>query len=427
MKSSIKLTKCSFVGQNNGIITDCHAHSYDSNKKITFCAENTGTLVRSFEIEKPRPTETAPPENPFTESDHQEYSKTEASTPTITIQSKEDLIAFQKKVNQGDPSYLKGNVELLCDIDLSKEHWTPIGSTNAFSFQGTFYGNGHTISSLHIKQTKLPAVGFFGYIKNATIRDLTISGSAQGGTYTGLFTGVSTNSTIQNSNVYGMVSGKGFVGLFAGQNTGSITNCYAEGKFHASKKPALVISGIAVSCTIVVVTLAALQRQNKTAPEYFPAIPIDNGVERLDYEEPVKGKNSISCDFSTKLTANKKGKVTVGFKNPGSSNQFVIMQLQITDKELLSKIGKTGRTQEEQSKLDKLDTYDPAAYRVVIGKSGTIPPGFKLDKFTLEKLPDGTTLPSGEYEAIVYLSFYDIHSNSESMIHTQSPVKLIVE
>ena len=72
------------------------------------------------------------------------------------------------------------------DIDLGGNEWTPIGGDQAFT--GTFDGNGHTISNL--TATKNPSSGdptrgvaLFGYVKNATIKNLKIESCNLQGRY----------------------------------------------------------------------------------------------------------------------------------------------------------------------------------------------------------------------------------------------------
>jgi hypothetical protein len=63
------------------------------------------------------------------------------------------------------------------DIDLTEVdygNWTPVG-TSSDPFQGTFDGNGHTISGLKFNDSSY--AGLFGYVSGATIENLTISGS----------------------------------------------------------------------------------------------------------------------------------------------------------------------------------------------------------------------------------------------------------
>ena len=77
-------------------------------------------------------------------------------------------------------------VSLAADIDLNAGgilQWTPIG-TSAAPFKGTFDAGGHIISALSIANTA-SYQGLFGYIDNAAVKNLTITGSIIGAGYLG--------------------------------------------------------------------------------------------------------------------------------------------------------------------------------------------------------------------------------------------------
>ena len=124
------------------------------------------------------------------------------------ISSAEDLKVFRDIVNGTDGQAKNtGAWGVLTDnIDLSGEEWTPIGKVpesaenQDLPYKGTFNGNGHTIKGLKI--TSGEYAGLFGYIRGATIADVTLKGGsiktegkytyaggivayAQGGTITG--------------------------------------------------------------------------------------------------------------------------------------------------------------------------------------------------------------------------------------------------
>ena len=104
---------------------------------------------------------------------------------------------------------LTGSYVLTADIDLGSTSWTPIGTTDeAHSFQGTFDGNGYSISNLH-----------------ATF-------DASNATYVGLFGRIGDNGIVKNVNLVGgelkVTAGAcptGNIGSIAGVNHGDILNC----------------------------------------------------------------------------------------------------------------------------------------------------------------------------------------------------------
>ena len=95
---------------------------------------------------------------------------------------------------------------LTADIDLNNEPWTPIGKytddgTNN-PYTGTFNGQGHTIKGLYVN---LPdaAVGLFGCLNGAAVRNLTVDGYVQGCNTVGGIAGkasanIAVPSTVEN-------------------------------------------------------------------------------------------------------------------------------------------------------------------------------------------------------------------------------------
>ncbi|MGN0182665.1 MAG: hypothetical protein ACI4DP_09715, partial [Candidatus Ornithomonoglobus sp.] len=103
----------------------------------------------------------------------------------IHISAAQDLKDFADDVNIGN-TYACKTVVLDNDIDLSQicgedingetVSWTPIGAETIFD--GTFNGNGHTISGLYINSKYVNLAGVFGFCgENSQIVNLTVEGS----------------------------------------------------------------------------------------------------------------------------------------------------------------------------------------------------------------------------------------------------------
>ena len=121
----------------------------------------------------------------------------------VTIRSLADFQAFAQ--NCVSDIWSQGiTVELTADLDLSQIAFTPIPI-----FQGTFHGNGHTISG--------------------------INWSGQGSKY-GLFRTLTGSALVEDLHVEGTLSPGGSAaaaGLLAGENSGTITGCTASGSVTA--------------------------------------------------------------------------------------------------------------------------------------------------------------------------------------------------
>ena len=114
--------------------------------------------------------------------------------------------------------------KLMADIDLTEfiadnypsDGWLPIGNSSA-KFQGTFNGNGKTISGLTINRVSTDDVGFFGSISGATIKDLTIIAvSIRGKQYVGGIAGDADESNISLCEVEVNLTGTDYLGGIAG-------------------------------------------------------------------------------------------------------------------------------------------------------------------------------------------------------------------
>lgn len=135
------------------------------------------------------------------------YAKNLTSIPaagdTVYIKDAADLYALQTLVNSGylfnadgskiilsttGISFENVTFEQLEDIDLTTndntKKWVPIGKTNStyvptsYPFSGNYAGNNKTINILmsYSSGTEL-TLGLFGYVKNGSVKDITVSGN----------------------------------------------------------------------------------------------------------------------------------------------------------------------------------------------------------------------------------------------------------
>lgn len=96
----------------------------------------------------------------------------------FTLATSEALAGLSQLVGEGT-SFAGKTIRLSRDIDLGGKEWTPIGSADTL-FQGTFDGNGHTVSGISMNREWVRTEsGLFGAVKDAAIRNLTTEGSIQ--------------------------------------------------------------------------------------------------------------------------------------------------------------------------------------------------------------------------------------------------------
>lgn len=147
-----------------------------------------------------------------------------------------ELAYLAEKVNGGE-SYSGNYFKLTSDIRLNADDvptagdslnsWTSIGNAMRKKFQGTFDGNGHTITGLYINNAT-QYQGLFGNISTGgVVKNLVVAGRviATGQNNVGGIVARLSGGTVQNCGFYGAVTaGTSNAGGVVGQ--GSATNCW---------------------------------------------------------------------------------------------------------------------------------------------------------------------------------------------------------
>ncbi len=159
---------------------------------------------------------------------------------SYTVYTANGLLAWNEAA-QSDPSL---NCTLTADINMTGKEWTPVGNSGQ-TYNGTFDGQGHTITGLDISSPS-EAVALFhnigggGKVMNLQLKYVTYNGStAMGGIAHG------NNGTITACSVMGTLTNKtnnGAVGGIAAINYGTITACWFNGTITGGSN----VGGIAV-------------------------------------------------------------------------------------------------------------------------------------------------------------------------------------
>ena len=162
------------------------------------------------------------------------------------------LYWFADKVNNDYDNYNRANAILTDNITVNKNvlvsgelntneevvaafrAWTPIGNDGSIYYNGTFEGNGKTVSGLYFNESNTSYVGLFGCTGSATIQNVSVADSYfHGNIYVGGVAG-SGDGTITNCRNAAYVSGYGYVGGINGHcHDVTIENCYNTGTVKA--------------------------------------------------------------------------------------------------------------------------------------------------------------------------------------------------
>lgn len=142
------------------------------------------------------------------------------------------LAWFANEVNSGKYT-ISG--ALTNDIDLCHFDWTPIGGTKSnTSFQGQFYGQGHTVAGLYINNPSGTYQALFGYVKDSEISGIIVVGEVSAKQYAaGVVAYLGVNSYVDrcanHANITNTSTYTGGITGSASQSTCTVTNCYNTG------------------------------------------------------------------------------------------------------------------------------------------------------------------------------------------------------
>ena len=159
------------------------------------------------------------------------------------LKTADHLAWFRDFVNEGNMKACAKIADDVKEIDMStvchkadtekqvaELNWTPIGNFAGNKYQGTFDGNGKTISNLYIINAASSSVGFFGYAEKGSFKNITFDNAKVKSTvdhYTGILAGFGELCIIENIKTLAncSVEGKNGVGGIAGMASGDIGNC----------------------------------------------------------------------------------------------------------------------------------------------------------------------------------------------------------
>lgn len=156
------------------------------------------------------------------------WSGTGTDSNPFLIEDEADLEVLSSNVKNSVSDYSGKYFKVSKDITITADTWVPIGKNTA-KFSGTFDGDGKTISGINTDLTRYS--GLFGY-NQGTIKNVNVSGTANGKYYVALLTGYNAG-TLENVSANGTVTGTSYVAGITGYNAGTIKNASAEGTVEA--------------------------------------------------------------------------------------------------------------------------------------------------------------------------------------------------
>ena len=190
------------------------------------------------------------------------YEAAELVDGVYQLGSANQLYWFAELVNGGETN---ANAILTADIVVNENvlkedgtlngtpsrEWTPIGNYDV-QYDGTFDGDGHTISGLYFNNSDVEHVGLFGCVGgNGTVKNVCILDSYFCGyNFVGGVAGGNNYGTVSNCYNTGTVSGNSYVGGVVGQNAGLVINCYNTGVVIGIRSVGGVVGYVFIGSTV---------------------------------------------------------------------------------------------------------------------------------------------------------------------------------
>ena len=245
----VYLARCTFTMKDTASITGCKATEISGNIKDGDCI-----MIESPKSVTLNIADTVTINGQITQygdnNDRIDGLGTEKAP--YQISTAKELKWFRDIVNgaNGQTQNLGACAELTADIDLGNEAWTPIGNTDEVNgtdaYSGIFDGQGHTISGLNVMGDFQWHAGLFGITANATIQNLSVSGSVSASAQRvgGIVGSAARGTTIKNCSNHCNVTN--FRCIWAGgvagavYNTSTIIDCYNTGLIHQGTSNATI-------------------------------------------------------------------------------------------------------------------------------------------------------------------------------------------
>ena len=164
--------------QSGGTVTNVHdSFTYDEMANYLSNIENKYTLYRDA-LQYPF-SDTPIFDANWVDADKRadKFSTVDGNTVTIKTEAELGLLAYLS--NSTDGKYGGGMTFLLGDnLDMSACQWIPISGKENNAFNGTFDGQGHTISGINVRVGSESYAGLFGHLGSGTVQNLKLVNSS---------------------------------------------------------------------------------------------------------------------------------------------------------------------------------------------------------------------------------------------------------
>ena len=155
-------------------------------------------------------------------------------------------------------------------------------------------------------------------------------------------------------------------------------------------------------------------------------------IVNLDGTVPQPGAtpkiSSLSVEMLPTLTfASPMTPAKAELANQEGSGVIVVYVLRISVAEVLRTTGRTGYTLEAFEALSAEEGFDPEESYITLSQSKGVPPGMTVHEITLGTLPDGSTLPAGDYTGLLLMVPFGEETLTQAMVNVNFEMQFTVQ
>ncbi|MBQ9112797.1 MAG: hypothetical protein IJY08_04375 [Clostridia bacterium] len=264
-----------------------------------------------------------------------DYSWYDTTSQSFTLNDAGDLLGFSAIVSGtatdiAQDSFDGKTVTLGASVDMAGVTWTPVGGLNGeYSFDGTFDGNGKTVSNLTVS-TEATYMGLFAKCNGATVKNLTLDkvtlSTAQeqsAAIYMGAVSAYATDTTVQDITVNTLTATTtstdasmigGVIGYNISETVATVKNITVNG-FKATINKAgtkvTALNGVAgaVFQNVKGTTVGTLNIENFKLTNFEATVAYDGNPAKNSYTAGLVGYstaaiNAKGCEISGAISGN---------------------------------------------------------------------------------------------------------------------------
>ncbi len=305
----------------------------------------------------------------------------------------------------------------------NESNYTAIGNGSSKYFQGTFDGDGKTISGIRIYTTD-NYQGLFGFVYSGTVKNVTLAnsiitgGDRVGGIVGNILGAIVTNCIVESSVTINAGKSVAFHhGGIAGRNTGTVSGCISAATVSNNGYDSCKFYGGIVGKNTGTVQNCLYTGTSVTASSYYGSIvgQNDSGILTNNYYTAIE-LGGVGDNGNATVSADTDGARRARTITLGENVVLVGDETEAYNLSGLTAIG-TGNYALSYNDGTTATIYSGATQNITLNYTGTIPEGYRLAYYTVNNEPvEGNTfeMPAADVviEAVLLERYYTYNSTT---------------